>query len=241
MPSTTPRTVGRPAARLRVTGPLTGELPVVPTTTGQHLAVTPELLRAAAAPLVTFVPTQRAPHGADLPHREKHPATGSTPSVATPTPPVVRAPTPEPAGPESRWAPEAVRALASHAVVEAVGPVTAPSPVVGVAVIRTPDRLDPLGPFVPVRPLHDVTVRREQPARTQPVAPSPVTSSPVTSSPVTPEPVHPEDPTATDTWPTRRSLRTVRSRAQRTARLALPGVAVASAFAAGYCGHLLLG
>lgn len=238
-----------------MTGPLSGETPIVPSATGQHQGV-------PATGSVPFVPTQRAPHATELPRR----------GTRSPSPAV---------GPDdesSRWPAEAVRALASHAVAESTRPITAPTPVVGdpllagpgelvvstgpIAVVRTPpapERPPVLRLAAPaLAPTGKVPVADPAPTATgaEPTDPTPAATDPAVTALAETDPAVTDPagaaPAVTDevdaladaapvVFPSRRSLRTAPPLRSRVSAVAVPGLAVAGAFAAGYCGHLLLG
>lgn len=247
-----------------MTGPLSGETPIVPGAVGQ-----PPVVPAAGS--VAFVPTQRAPHAAELPRRGGRPG--------RPAPTAARD------DDTSRWPAEAVRALASHAVVESTRPITAPTPVVGdpllagpgelvvstgpIAVVRTP----PAPERAPVLRMAAAALAPAPPAASAPApcAARPATERPAPAGAATTGPADSAAATAPDAqaatpvsepatapevdaladvspaiaapaaFPSRRSLRTAPPLRSRVSAVAVPGLAVAGAFAAGYCGHLLLG
>jgi hypothetical protein len=200
-----------------VTGPLSGETPIVPGAVGQAPVV-------PAAGSVAFVPTQRAPHAAELPRRGGRPG--------RPAPTAARD------DDTSRWPAEAVRALASHAVVESTRPITAPTPVVGDPLLAGPGELVvSTGPIAVVRtppaPERAPVLRMAAAA----LAPAPPATAPEVDALADVSPAI----AAPAAFPSRRSLRTAPPLRSRVSAVAVPGLAVAGAFAAGYCGHLLLG
>ncbi|WP_449385982.1 hypothetical protein [Cellulomonas soli] len=278
--------MGRPAARLRATGPVTGESPIVPTSTGQHAALTPAALAAAAAPpAVPFVPTQRAPQGTELPHRasrlpDARPTTSTRDSDGL------------------RWPVDAVRELAADAVTASVrvvpepagwgaaaypvpvhtGPqrvptfptsgvstFSMPTPVVPTASIPTPAaptfsmptpvvtrQATPAPPAAPTWPARSALPAMAEPTVAAPIAvvvtvadaappAAPTAAATTTPTTTTPATEHATPAAGPVTYPSRRSMRPTRSRSRRAVQYVAPTVAVAGAFAAGYCGHLLLG
>ncbi|MGN8244500.1 hypothetical protein ACTHAM_001403 [Cellulomonas soli] len=219
----------------------------MPTTTGQHAAITPAILAAAATtPSVPFVPTQRAPQGTELPHRaSRQPDADATTRTRD--------------SDGLRWPVDAVRELAADAVTSSVRVVPAPSgwgSADPVSVHTGPQRV-PTFPASGVSTFSMPTPVVPRPVAPTSVVPTPVVPTRVVSRPVaTPVPVVPRvaDAPAVDapapdavsaptpvTYPSRRSMRPARSRSRRAAQYVAPTVAVAGAFAAGYCGHLLLG